>query len=196
MAGVQGSPASAGFGEGGEVILVVGPPGEGGVDGIARGNGAAAMSPAKVAASSGTARAADGGVAVRSFFLTDSRSLSLPDVLAVPEGTLDPSQSPAPPSKSISLVEVHVNDEGEAMYRFNKSAPSRRGKWSRMEEEYAKRLVQSINRSVDGMKWVGGGRGREMGSRGRRAYVLGIAFRCWRHKEACMYTAPFLSPAV
>lgn len=38
-------------------------------------------------------------------------------------------------------VEVHITEDGEAVYSFNKSAPARRGKWSRLEEEYAKRSV-------------------------------------------------------
>lgn len=146
IAGVEASPASTGIGDGSAATLFAGPLTDGEVDGIARGsNGAATVSAAKVAASSGAARAEGGGVAGPPLILVDSRFVSLPAVRVVPEGILHQPQPSSPPptpgSKEICPVEVHVNEEGEAVYSFDKSAPLRRGKWSRMEEEYAKRLA-------------------------------------------------------
>lgn len=42
------------------------------------------------------------------------------------------------PSGSESLVDVHTAQSGEKVYSL-KQGPPRRGKWSRLEEEYAKR---------------------------------------------------------
>lgn len=147
VAGVQANPASTGIGEGDSATLLVRPPSDVEINRIAPGNGVTTASAAKVAASSGAARADGRIVAVSSLFLTERRPLSLPAVRGIPEGALNqPPSPPTSPSKNMSPVEIHVNEEGgAAVYRFNKSAPTRRGKWSRMEEEYAKRLVQSIN---------------------------------------------------
>lgn len=41
-------------------------------------------------------------------------------------------------------VEVVVRDSGEVVYSFKKSGRPRRGKWSRLEEEFAKRLVGCV----------------------------------------------------
>lgn len=41
-------------------------------------------------------------------------------------------------------VEVIVRDSGEVVYSFKKSGRPRRGKWSRLEEEFAKRLVSCV----------------------------------------------------
>lgn len=154
-AGVQASPTSSGIGEDGATTLLVEPPSDGEFSGIAPGNSAIRVSAAMVSVSSSVARAEGGGLAVSSLLLTDSRPLSLPAIRSTPKGILDQPQSPPPPtpsSKNMSPVEIHVNEDGEALYRFSKSAPTRRGKWSRMEEEYAKRSASSINRSIDGMK--------------------------------------------
>ena len=127
-AGVRARAASPCTGEVGTTALLVELPSDGENGGIAPGNGDTTVSAANVAASSGAARA-EGGVPLP--FSTSG----------TPEGTLDqpPPQPPTPPSRYVPLVEVHVNEEGGAEYRFCKSAPNRRGKWSRMEEEYAKR---------------------------------------------------------
>lgn len=45
----------------------------------------------------------------------------------------------SPPSRSEYLVQVSAKDSGESVLSFNKSAPPRRGKWSRLEEQFAKR---------------------------------------------------------
>ena len=42
-------------------------------------------------------------------------------------------------AKSECVVEVSIGHAGEFVYSFNKSGAPRRGKWSRLEEEYAKR---------------------------------------------------------
>lgn len=154
MAGVQASPVStSAVGEGSAATLLAVTPSDEEIDGIARGNGTAAtVSATTIAASLSAVRPEGGGLAASSLFR------------GVSGGTLDQPRSP-PPSpplpKATFLVGFYVDEEGKAVYSFNVSAPSRRGKWSRAEEEYAKRLVTSIIRPVDGMKQ----------ERGRGTYV-------------------------
>eukprot|EP00903_Cladosiphon_okamuranus_P009748 g9268.t1 len=117
--------------------------------GIAPGNSATTVSAAMVAVGSGVAQAERSGVAVSSLLLTDSQPLGLPAIRGTPEGILDQSRSPpTPTSKNMSPVEILVNYDGEAVFRFSKSAPCRRGKWSRMEEEYAKRIISDFDDGV------------------------------------------------
>lgn len=80
-------------------------------------------------------------------------------IVAPSAGVADSRDDASGVRKDDVIVEVDVTEEGDAVYAFNKSAPARRGKWSRLEEEYANR-------------WVGGLEGRQGGSGGRQGHSL------------------------
>ncbi|CAM9199114.1 unnamed protein product, partial [Ectocarpus sp. 8 AP-2014] len=52
------------------------------------------------------------------------------------------------PEEDVPLVEVKVTEAGDSIYSLRESAPTRRGKWSRIEEEYAKRVVRDFEEGV------------------------------------------------
>ncbi|CAM9743181.1 unnamed protein product, partial [Ectocarpus sp. 8 AP-2014] len=52
------------------------------------------------------------------------------------------------PEEDVPLVEVKVTEAGDSIYSLRESAPTRRGKWSRLEEEYAKRVVRDFEEGV------------------------------------------------
>lgn len=69
----------------------------------------------------------------------DGRAVTLdgrPIIPGVPAGAMMEKPGQA---KTECLVEVSIGLGGEYVYSFNKSGAPRRGKWSRLEEEYAKR---------------------------------------------------------
>ncbi|CBN77231.1 conserved unknown protein [Ectocarpus siliculosus] len=50
--------------------------------------------------------------------------------------------------EDVPLVEVKATEGGDSIYSLRESAPTRRGKWSRLEEEYAKRVVRDFEEGV------------------------------------------------
>ncbi|CAM9491869.1 unnamed protein product, partial [Ectocarpus fasciculatus] len=50
--------------------------------------------------------------------------------------------------EDVPPVEVKVTEAGDLIYSMRESAPTRRGKWSRLEEEYAKRVVRDFEEGV------------------------------------------------
>lgn len=65
----------------------------------------------------------------------ESMAEGRPIIPGVPGAMINKTEGP----KVDKIVDVSIGKSGETVYRFNASARSRRGKWSRLEEEYAKR---------------------------------------------------------
>jgi len=107
---------------------------------------AAAASTIAAAASPRTAHGGGKGMAaaaagVRSgpaFVGNDGRGDALAEVRARRTAPLN-APPPQQPYKMECPVDARVTEAGSKVYKFNKKTPTRHGRWSRMEEEFAKR---------------------------------------------------------
>lgn len=80
------------------------------------------------------------GVVVPGKIAAADRVVETPPAVVMTPSTTDPrDDGDAAVRKEDVVVEVRATAAGDAVYGFNKSAPARRGKWSRLEEEYANR---------------------------------------------------------